>query len=263
MKKTQIMGILNINSDSFFEKSRVNIHLAQEKIENMIDDGADIIDIGGLSSRPESDTISEEEEFKRVKDIIDIVYKNRYFEKVIFSLDSYSVLCLDYALSNGFKIVNDITGLENDDVCKIAKKHNATVCIMHMKGNPKDMQKDPKYEDVVKEVDSFFAYRIEKAKSFGIKDIILDVGIGFGKNLEHNIKLIKQQKHFLHFGFPLLIGVSRKSMIDKISPSKIEDRLPGTLIAHFEAVRNGASIVRCHDVKEHIQALKVFEALGG
>ena len=106
-------------------------------------------------------------------------------------------------------------------------------------------------------------YRIEKAKSFGIKDIILDVGIGFGKNLEHNIELIKQQKHFLHFGFPLLIGVSRKSMIDKISPSKIEDRLPGTLIAHFEAVRNGASIVRCHDVKEHIQALKVFEALGG
>lgn len=262
-QKTKIMGILNINSDSFFSKSRIDISAAQEKIEKMINDGADIIDIGGLSSRPGSKSISDEEELKRVKDIIDIVYKNRYFEKAIFSLDSYSPLCLDYALTYGFKIVNDITGLNNYEVCKVAQKHKAAVCIMHMKGNPQDMQENPEYEDVVKEVDSFFDERIEKAKSFGIKDIILDVGIGFGKTLQHNIELIKNHKHFLHFGYPLLIGASRKSMIDKISPSFVEDRLPGTLIIHFEAVRNGASIIRCHDVKEHVQALRVYEVLKG
>lgn len=255
------MGILNINSDSFFSKSRIKAHFAQEKIENMINDGADIIDIGGLSSRPGSDGLSDEDELERIKEVVDIVYKNRYFEKVTFSLDSYSPLCLDYALSHGFKIVNDITGLENDEVCKIAKKYNAAVCIMHMKGDPKNMQENPTYQNVIKEVNSFFETRVEKAKNFGIKDIILDVGIGFGKSLEHNIELIKNQKYFLHFGYPLLIGASRKSMIDKISPSKVEDRLPGTLIAHFGAVKNGASIIRCHDVKEHIQALRVFEAL--
>jgi dihydropteroate synthase len=114
---------------------------------------------------------------------------------------------------------------------------------------------------VLKEVDEFFAERISKAKSFGIKDIILDVGIGFGKNLEHNISLIKHHAKFLHFGYPLLIGASRKSMIDKISPSDATDRLSGTLAVHLEAVRNGADIVRCHDVREHVQAIKVFEAL--
>lgn len=132
---------------------------------------------------------------------------------------------------------------------------------MHMKGSQKDMQEDPTYENVTKDVDEFFACRVDKAKSFGIRDVILDVGIGFGKTLEHNIELIKNHGYFLHFGYPLLIGASRKSMIDRILPSSIECRLPGTLVAHLMAVKNGASIIRCHDVKEHVQAVKVFEAL--
>jgi dihydropteroate synthase len=255
------MGILNINSDSFFEGSRTAVNEAENKIIQMINDGADMIDIGALSSRPGSKTIGDEEELERVRAVLDIVKKNRFYEKAIFSLDSYSPLCLDYALNCGFRIINDITGLSNDDVCLTAKKHNASVCIMHMKGEPKNMQANPEYDDVVKEVGDFFKERIEKAKSFGIEDIILDVGIGFGKNLEHNIALIKNHSHFLHFGYPLLIGASRKSMIDGISPSCIGERLPGTLSIHIEAVRNGASIVRCHDVKEHVQALRVFEAI--
>ncbi|MDR2635521.1 MAG: dihydropteroate synthase [Campylobacteraceae bacterium] len=259
--KTKIMGILNINSDSFFEGSRIAIHEAEQKIIQMIHDGADIIDIGALSSRPGSEMISDEEELKRVRSVLDTVKKNRFYEKVEFSLDSYSPLTLDYALNCGFKIINDITGLASDEVCKIAKKHNAAVCIMHMKGEPKDMQANPEYGDVVKEVGGFFQERIDKAKSFGINDIILDVGIGFGKNLEHNIALIKHHGDFLHFGYPLLIGASRKSMINSITPCEVKDRLPATLIIHTEAVRNGASIVRCHDVKEHVQAIRVFEAL--
>ncbi|MDR2341433.1 MAG: dihydropteroate synthase [Campylobacteraceae bacterium] len=259
--KTKIMGILNITKDSFFKDSRTNISEAKSKIEKMLQDGADMIDIGALSSRPGSDAISEEEELERVRDVLDIVKKNRFYEKAVFSLDSYSPLCLDYALNCGFKIVNDITGLSDDNVCVVAKKHKAAVCIMHMKGDPKSMQADPVYDDVLKDVDEFFRQRVEKAKSFDIKNIILDVGIGFGKNLEHNIALIKNHSFFLHFGYPLLIGASRKSMIDKISPSSVGERLPGTLAVHMETIRNGASIVRCHDVKEHVQAIRVFEAL--
>ncbi|MDR1285487.1 MAG: dihydropteroate synthase [Campylobacteraceae bacterium] len=259
--KTKIMGILNITDDSFFEESRTNISEARERIENMLRDGADMIDIGALSSRPGSKMISDEEELNRVRDVLDIIKKNRFYEKAIFSLDSYSPLTIDYALNCGFKIVNDITGLSDDNVCVVAKKHKATVCIMHMKGTPQDMQEDPTYEDVVREVDEFFTQRVEKAKIFGIEDIILDVGIGFGKNLKHNIALIKNHACFSHFGYPLLVGASRKSMIDKISPSAVKDRLGGTLAIHIEAVRNKASIIRCHDVKEHVQAIRVFEAL--
>lgn len=260
--KTKIMGVLNVNSDSFFSKSRIGKLHAQEKIEQMITEGADIIDIGGLSSRPGSQSISDDDELFRIKGIIDLIYEKKYFETIKFSLDSYSPVCLDYALRHGFHIVNDITGLRNDDVCKVAKKYSAEVCIMHMQNSPENMQDNPVYCDVLKEVDDFFKQRIEKAKSFDIKNIILDVGIGFGKTVKHNLKLIKNQSYFSHFGYPILIGASRKSLIDNICSSSVEDRLPGTLILHVEAVRNGANIIRCHDVKEHIQALSVFEKLG-
>ena len=164
-------------------------------------------------------------------------------------------------LERGFKIVNDITGLANDEVCKLCASYGAKAVIMHMQGKPQDMQYDPSYDNVVLHVEDFFQERIEKAQSFGIKDLILDVGIGFGKTLQHNIELIKNLEHFLHLGYPLLVGASRKSMIDKISPSKIEDRIGGTLALHLKAADNGASILRVHDVYEHSQALHVRNAL--
>lgn len=259
--KTKIMGVLNANEDSFFQNSRFNNSQACKKIEEMIEDGANIIDIGAVSSRPGSLPVSEEEELKRVEEVVQTIYKNKYYEKVNFSIDSYAPKVIDYVLNHGFKIVNDITGLQNDEVCKIAAKYDAQVVIMHMQNDPTSMQNEPFYENVILEIDDFFKERIQKAQSFGIKDIVLDVGIGFGKTLEHNLLLLKNLEHFLHFGYELLIGASRKSMIDKITPSAIEDRLPGTLAIHLESIKNGASIIRCHDVKEHLQAIKVFEAI--
>jgi len=262
----KIMGVINANDDSFFEGSRFRGIEAVKKIEEMIKDGANIIDIGGVSSRPGSEYVGVEEELRRVKPIIDEIYKSKLYEKAIFSIDTFEADVLEYALDRGFKIANDITGLESDEYAKVVSKYNATVVIMHKKGDPKTMQINPFYENVILEVDEFFERRIQKAKDFGIRDIILDVGIGFGKRLEDNIALIKHLEHFLHFGYELLIGASRKSMIDMIMKKKNisttpNERLPGTIAIHLEAVRNGASIVRCHDVKEHVQALSVYKAI--
>ncbi|WP_024787947.1 MULTISPECIES: dihydropteroate synthase [unclassified Lebetimonas] len=264
----KIMGVINANEDSFFEGSRFKGSEALKQIEKMIDEGADIIDLGGVSSRPGSVYPGVEEELKRVSPIIDEIYKHKLYEKAVFSIDTFESKVLEYALERGFKIANDITGLESDEYAEVAAKYNADVIIMHKKGIPKDMQKNPFYENVILEIDEFFEQRIAKAKNFGIKNVILDVGIGFGKRLEDNLALIKHLEHFLHFGYELLIGASRKSMIDMImkkygistTPS---ERLPGTLAIHQEAFRNGASIIRCHDVKEHFQALKVYDAIKG
>ncbi|MCG3693286.1 dihydropteroate synthase [Aliarcobacter butzleri] len=258
---TKIMGVLNANEDSFFKNSRFDNSEACLKIEKMIEDGANIIDIGAVSSRPGSLPVSENIELDRLKDIVQTIYQNKYYEKVDFSIDSFSPKVIEHVLNHGFKIVNDITGLQNDEVCKLVSKYNAQAVIMHMQNNQTNMQEAPFYEDVIIEIDDFFTKRLEKVKSFGVKDIVLDVGIGFGKTLEHNLLLLKNLEHFKHFGYELLIGASRKSMIDKITPTEILDRLPGTLAIHLESIRNGASIIRCHDVKEHFQAIKVFEAI--
>ena len=261
--KTKIMGVINANEDSFYEGSRFDKGSAIEQIEKMIEDGATIIDVGGVSSRPGSVGVSEDEELSRVKDIIDLVYEKEYSKDVRFSIDSYALKPIEYALDRGFDIVNDITALSSDEVAKIASKYKATVVLMHMSGTPKDMQDNPTYEDLFLEMDNFFSDRIKKAQSFGIEDIILDVGIGFAKTLDHNLKLIKHLGHFKHFKKELLIGASRKSMIDKILPTPTSERLPATLALHLKAVEQGASIVRVHDVKEHKQALSINEVLRG
>ena len=258
---TKIMGVINANDDSFFSKSRFKGKNAIKAIEKMIEEGADIIDIGGVSSRPGSEYPGVEEELNRVMPIIKEIFKAKLYDKVTFSIDSYAPKVIKFALDNGFKIVNDITGLQNDEVAKIAGEYKAKVCIMHIKGTPKDMQNNPFYEDVILEVDNYFEKRIKKAHSFGVEDIILDVGIGFGKRLEDNLKLLKHLSHFSRFGYELLIGASRKSMIDKIIPTPVEKRLPGTLAIHLMAINNGASIIRCHDVAEHKQAIMVNEAI--
>ncbi|QOG11305.1 dihydropteroate synthase [Arcobacter sp. FWKO B] len=259
--KTKIMGVLNANDDSFFAKSRFSTNDTISKIMTMINDGADIIDIGGVSSRPGSIGISEDEELLRVKDILLTIKEEKLYQKIDFSIDSFSPKVVEYALECGFRIVNDITGLSNPKLAQLASKYNASVVIMHMQGNQTNMQDNPIYEDVVLEIDQFFATRIETALEYGVKDIILDVGIGFGKTLEHNLKLIKHLDTFRHFGYELLLGASRKSMISEIVPSTIEERLSGTLAIHIEGIKNGASIIRCHDVKEHHQALKVLQKI--
>ncbi len=260
---TQIMGVINANDDSFFAGSRFQAEDAISQIHTMIDDGASIIDIGAVSSRPGADTVSVEEELVRIKPICDIIKSEKLYEKAIFSVDSYTPDVIEYALNSGFRLINDITGASNEDIIKLAVKYESKLCIMHMQGTPKTMQKDPNYDDVMVEVSDFFEERIRQCEALGLsrENIILDVGLGFGKTLEHNIILIKNMAHFKVFGCEVLVGASRKSMIDKIIATTTEERLPGTLAIHLKAVENGASIVRCHDVAEHRQALAVLKAI--
>jgi dihydropteroate synthase len=258
-----VMGILNANDDSFYHASRFQGIKAIERIETMISEGADIIDLGGVSSRPGSVAVSAEEELNRLRPIIDALYEQRMYEKTKLSLDSYAPLVIDYALERGFHIVNDITGLADDEVARLCGSYGATAVIMHMQGTPQTMQENPTYDSVLHDVEVFFKERIEKAEKFGIRGMILDCGIGFGKRLEENLALITHQRHFLRLGKELLVGASRKSMIDALSPSNSEERLAGSLAIHLKAIEEGAGIVRVHDVKEHVQAIRVWKALQG
>jgi len=262
-RPVRIMGVINANDDSFYPASRFKEGSAVAALERMIEEGADIIDIGGVSSRPGSDPVPEAEELARVAPILEAIRRERLYERALFSIDSYAPAVIARALESGFKMVNDITGLSNDAVGELAGRYGARLVIMHMRGTPKTMQENPDYDDVVAEVDAFFAERIERAEALGLakEALVLDVGIGFGKRLADNLALLKHHAHFLHFGCELLIGASRKSMIDALSPAPVTARLPGTLAIHLEAVRRGASIVRCHDVAEHRQALTLQSAI--
>ncbi len=260
---SRIMGVINANDDSFYAGSRFRSDDAVARIERMMEEGAGIIDIGAVSSRPGAKEVSREEEIERIRPICDTVADRGLTECAVFSIDSYTPEVVEYALQKGFSFVNDITGAADEKIIALTLKYGARLCIMHMQGTPQTMQTDPQYDDVMAEVDGFFTSRIAKCEAMGMKreDIVLDVGIGFGKTLEHNLTLLKNLGHFRHFGCEILIGASRKSMIDRIIPAAVEERLPGTLALHLKAVENGASIVRCHDVEAHRQALAVLKAL--
>ena len=260
---TQVMGIINANDDSFYKGSRFLAEDAIKKIKKMMKEGAKMIDIGAVSSRPNAAKVTESVELERIKPICDAIATEKLFEKAIFSVDSYNPAVVEYALKSGFGLINDITGASDTSIIHLALKYKAKLCIMHMQGTPQTMQENPDYENVMVEVSQFFAERISKCEALGMekKNIILDVGLGFGKTLEHNLTLIKNMGHFQVFGCEVLVGASRKSMIDKVIATPVEERLAGTLAIHLKAVENGASIVRCHDVKEHVQALAVAEVL--
>ena len=256
-----VMGVVNANDDSFYSGSRFKECDAIHTIQRMIEEGATIIDVGAVSSRPNAPMVSVTEELARIEPILKLIKEQNLYEKVKFSCDSYEPKVIQKALESGFTIVNDITGLENDEICRLCASYDATAVIMHMQGTPQTMQNNPHYESILSEVYDFLDIRVQKAEGFGVKDIILDVGIGFGKTVENNLNLLKNLEHFLTLEKPLLVGASRKSMIDKISASSVEQRLGGTLALHLEAAKNGASVLRVHDVYEHVQALKVFRAL--
>jgi dihydropteroate synthase len=259
----KIMGIINANEDSFFAGSRFLADDAIIKIEQMIEEGAAIIDIGAVSSRPNADSVTPEVELERIQPICDLIKAKKLYQQISFSIDSYTPSVIRYALRSGFNLINDITGASNDEVIELAVEYGAKLSIMHMQGDPQTMQLNPTYEDVVVEISDFFEERVAKCERLGMRreNIILDVGIGFGKTLEHNLSLIKNMQHFTKFGCELLIGASRKSMIDMIIPTPVDDRLAGTLAIHLKSIENGANIVRCHDVKAHYQALAIWDKL--
>ncbi|HEY6953230.1 MAG TPA: dihydropteroate synthase, partial [Bacteroidota bacterium] len=247
--RTHLMGILNITPDSFSDGGKYfDTGRAVARGEEMIEEGADILDVGGESTRPGSDPLSVEEELKRVLPVVRELAKRTHLP---ISIDTYKSEVAEAALDAGAVIVNDISGLTFDPgMPDVVHRHEACVILMHVKGTPKTMQENPVYEDVVGEVTRFLAQQSERARNAGISKIIVDPGIGFGKNLEHNIQLLKQLRRLTALGRPVLVGPSRKSFIGKLLDARPEDRMEGTAAAVTASILRGANIVRVHDVKQ-------------
>ncbi|MCX7834161.1 MAG: dihydropteroate synthase [Ignavibacteria bacterium] len=264
-ERTFIMGILNVTPDSFsdggkyFKNSKPDLDKILSDATRMEHEGADFIDIGGESTRPGAEKVSVAEEMDRVIPVIAILSKKI---KIPISIDSYKSEVVEEAFKNGAEIANDISGLTFDDrMVDVIARYNKSCILMHIKGTPDNMQENPQYNDVVKEVYSFLHNAKEKAENYGIKQIILDVGIGFGKTLEHNILLINNLSKFKELNCPLLIGLSNKSFIDKISPTPINERLGGTIAANVVAILHGVNILRVHNVLDNRNAAIVTDYL--
>lgn len=258
--RTHIMGILNVTPDSFSDGGRyLESSEAIERGLQMIEEGADFIDIGGESTRPGSEPISPEEELQRVLPVIEaLASKNT----APISVDTYKAKVAAEALDAGAFIVNDITAFTFDHAMQheVARR-GGTAVLMHMKGTPKTMQENPQYADVVSEVSDFLEAQALKARSAGIRQVIVDPGIGFGKTFEHNLRLIRNLRSLAELGFPLLIGPSRKSFLGAILGLPVSERLEGTAAAVAISVLNGANIVRVHDVKQMRRVALVADAL--
>ncbi len=257
-----LMGILNVTPDSFYDGGRFfdkekainrGLELAAQEI--------DILDIGGESSRPGSEPISAEEELRRV---LPVIKSLRPRVKCLLSIDTTKAVVAKAALEEGVEIVNDISALRADpDMSQVVAENKAGLILMHMKGTPQTMQLNPYYQDVISEIKSFFQERMATAQERGIKaeQIILDPGIGFGKRLEDNIRLINELDSFLSFGRPLLVGVSRKSFIGQILNLPPEERLEGTIASAIISFLRGASILRVHDPLAVGRAIRTVEAI--
>ncbi|MDI6800094.1 MAG: dihydropteroate synthase [Actinomycetota bacterium] len=263
-KKTAVMGILNVTPDSFSDGGvYLNLDLAIRAAERMTKDGADIIDIGGESSRPGAEPATLADELTRVTPVIEALSGRL---NIPISIDTYKAKVAEEALKAGAVIINDISGLRADErMAGVAAEAKAAVVIMHMLGTPRDMQKDPKYKSVIDEIISFFTERIAFAIKSGIKEdkIIIDPGIGFGKTLEHNLEILRRLDDFKTLGFPVLIGTSRKSFIGTVLGLEVTDRLEGTAATVTYSIVKGADIVRVHDVKEMARVAKMTDVLVG
>ena len=258
--RTYLMGILNVTPDSFsdggmfFDQTDAVLHAFQ-----MVKDGADIIDVGGESTRPGADHVTIEEEMKRV---VPVVQKLRQKTKIPLSVDTYKSKVAAGALKAGANIVNDITGLRGDpEMADVIAGAGASVVLMHIKGTPRDMQVNPVYDDLVGEVYDYLEGAVETARSKGISQVMVDPGIGFGKTADHNLELINRLAEFRKIGVPVLIGVSRKSFIGKILDTPVEARLEGTAAAVTASILRGADIVRVHEVREMRRVAMVADAI--
>lgn len=258
-----VMGILNVTPDSFSDGGKfVDIDKAVAHGLEMAKQGADLLDIGGESSRPGAEPVSAEDELARVIPVIERLQKAG---SVPISIDTYKASTAEAALSAGAEIINDISALRFDDhMGALAARRRTPVILMHLLGTPRDMQKNPTYDDCIEEMAAFFEERIRFATICGIErsQLVLDPGIGFGKRLEDNLRLLRELKWFGKFGLPLLVGASRKSFIGALAgTTSPAERLGGSIAAAVVAVENGAQIVRVHDVAETVEALKVIRAI--
>ncbi len=258
----QVMGILNVTPDSFYSGSRMQ---TQEEIavraRQIIDEGASIIDIGAYSSRSNAEHITAGEEMNRLRTGLEIV--NRNHPDAIVSVDTFRADIAEQCVKDyGVAIVNDIAAGEMDDrMFETVARLGVPYIMMHMQGTPQNMQKEPHYDNLIKEVFIYFARKVQQLRDLGMKDIILDPGFGFGKTLEHNYELMAHLEEFSIFELPLLVGVSRKSMIYKLLGGTPQDALNGTTVLDTVALMKGANILRVHDVREAVEAVRIVEKL--
>lgn len=257
----KIMGILNFTPDSFSDSGQFfTLDKALFQVEKMLNDGADIIDIGGESTRSNAEIVTLEQELERVVPLVEAVRKR--FDCLI-SVDSSKAEVFRQSALVGADILNDIRALQEPNALETAVELGLPVCLMHMQGTPQNMQQHPEYDDVVEEVADFLNQRIFACTIAGIpkEHIILDVGFGFGKTVQHNYQLLKHLNAFVASGYPVLAGLSRKSMIGNVVNKPVDQRVAGSIAGALLAVQNGAKIVRVHDVAETADALKVWQAM--
>jgi dihydropteroate synthase len=260
IEKPLVMGILNITDDSFYAGSRLqNIQAIKNKATQMLNEGADIIDIGAQSTRPGSTRVSAEEELKKLMPAIEMLVD--LFPEIIISIDTYHSKVAKETIEAGAAIINDISAGEMDkNMLATVGSLRVPYVAMHMKGVPETMHQDTKYEDVTKQILDFFIKKIAECKRAGITDLIIDPGFGFGKNIAQNFLLLKNLHVFQMLEKPILAGLSRKSTIYKTLHVSAEDSLNGTTVLNTLALQNGASILRVHDVKEAKETIALFEA---
>ena len=256
-----VMGILNITPDSFSDGGKfLNLNAALDQAEKMIEDGADIIDIGGESSRPGAKPVSEQEELDR---IMPVIYALKEYGRAI-SVDTWKPNIMREALIAGVDMINDINAFTTEGAIDTVRDSECALCVMHKKGDSETMQKKPRYKDVVKEVSDYLKERATELINEGIdvQRICLDPGFGFGKTLEHNLKLFKNIGNICEdLGLPVLVGVSRKNMIGDLTGKPVNERAAGSVAAALLAVSKGAKIVRVHDVAQTVDALKIWHAI--
>ena len=257
----KVMGIINVTPDSFYSGSqKESVADALHQAEKMISEGAHILDIGGYSTRPGAADISVDEEIKRVCDPIEAISKR--FPGIPISIDTFRADVAEVAIGSGARIVNDISaGLLDEQMLETVGKLKVPYIAMHMRGTPQTMKELTNYDDLLKEVMQYFSERIAKCKEAGIKDIIVDPGFGFAKTIEQNYYLLNNVDYLKQLGLPLLIGVSRKSMIYKVLNIEPEAALNGTTVLNTLALLKGASILRVHDVKEAVEAVKLINQI--
>ncbi|MCB0769355.1 MAG: dihydropteroate synthase [Flavobacteriales bacterium] len=256
-----VMGILNVTPDSFHVESRVDLEQALRTTERMLEDGAAIIDIGGASSRPGAEEVALEVELSRVVPVITALRKR--FPNTLLSIDSYRASIAKEAVEAGAGMVNDIgAGLLDEAMLEVVAKNNVPYIMMHMQGTPRTMQRAPQYKDVATEVTLFLSERLLAARNAGIPDVLLDPGFGFGKTTDHNFTLLRELERIKVLGAPVLVGLSRKRMINEVLGTTTKDALNGTTVANTMALMNGASVLRVHDVKAAVEATKLVNYSG-
>ena len=256
-----VMGIVNVTPDSFSDGGKfVATNLAVEHALKLAEEGADILDIGGESTRPNATPVSLQAEFDRVIPVIEALVKQF---NIPISIDTYKPQVMQAAIAAGASMVNDVRALQEDGALEVVAKSNVGVCLMHMQGTPQTMQQNPHYDDVVNDVKAFLAARLQASIYAGMSAnrILLDPGFGFGKTREHNITLLQNLESFADLGQPLLVGLSRKSVLGQVTGNDVDARLYASIAASVLAAQKGAKILRVHDVKATVEALKVVAAL--